>query len=723
MKNLFRIILGLLVFTGLASCKEPVPVEQSVSFSIYDESGETPKSVDFLAKGKKGYTLKVISNADWTLTVAEGSEWITATPLSGKSGMRPVTIDVATNEETTSRSGRLDFVCGSIKKSISFNQAAGEKQDPDIVVPPITSNAPVADLLDVIFKNDGTAIDNSEYKNDVQYVSGAASVNYFHETYQRYTSHFNHKLGDSMAGGYYKIDYTTDASFRSALADGHTLEVVFKMDQKPNGSEIKPFSSMQSGGTGFLITASNKGTDITFLPNVSADGKSSWKWAQSGVVPEPGRYYHVVGIWNKQTGKASIYVDGVFKKEVDAAGNLNFPTEGNTWFCVGGDPSGNGAHAGFNGDVVVARIYDDPLTATDVTELYKLVKNDVKSEVISMTDVAYLPSGSVAKGCWYHVYSAGFKNGDVLMLESVSGSAKYECETVYVDGCLKLRIPDNFVTGKYRIVAKRGDNVVPVGYADLKLVDSIQQVNRTQIVAHRGYHPGNVPENSLASLVEAQKLGVYGSEFDVYVTLDNEVVLYHNASFSGTEVAGNAQWKGKRPDSCNYTEIKDYKLANGEPIPTLNDYLVQAQKYPNTKLILEIKSHNTAEKNMRAARTCFEMVKAKNMQHQVEYIAFSYDICKELVRLDPNAMVQYLNGDKAPKSVLADGIRGIDYNYGKLTDAWINEANELGMTVNVWTVNAESQMLDFMNKGVDLITTDESEKAMKLVGKPFISVE
>ena len=86
-------------------------------------------------------------------------------------------------------------------------------------------------------------------------------------------------------------------------------------------------------------------------------------------------------------------------------------------------------------------------------------------------------------------------------------------------------------------------------------------------------------------------------------------------------------------------------------------------------------------------------------------------------------MVQYLNGDKAPKTVLADGIRGIDYSSGKLTDAWIKEANELGMTVNVWTVNAESAMLDFMNKGVDLITTDESEKAMKLVGKPFVSVD
>ena len=251
---------------------------------------------------------------------------------------------------------------------------------------------PVADLLDVIFKNDGTAIDNSISQMEVNYVSGASSVNYYHDVYQRYASHYSHNLGGEMAGGYYKIDYTNDNAFKSALADGHTLEVVFRMDQAPNGAEIKPFSSMQAGGTGFLITATNKGTDITFLPNVSTNGASSWKWAQSGIVPEVGRYYHVVGVWNKEAGKASVYVDGQLKKEIDAAGNLNFPTAGNTWFCIGGDPSGSGAHAGFNGDVVLARIYDDPLKASDVTKLYNNVKNDVKSEVVSLSGLAYLPT-------------------------------------------------------------------------------------------------------------------------------------------------------------------------------------------------------------------------------------------------------------------------------------------------------------------------------------------
>ena len=723
MKLLNKLIAGIFAIAALFACTDPAPVDETVSFSVYDDSGQTPSVVDFTAKGKSAYNLKVMSNMPWTLTVEDGGEWLTVTPLKGDKGLKLVTVSVAKNEELVPRSARLEFTCKTKTVSILLNQQKGEKADEPEIVPPVPSNVPVADILDVVFRNDGTAVDVSEHGNEVVSVFGSSAVNYYNDHYKRYASHFYHSLGAAMSGGYYKIDYTADPAFKSALADGHTLEVVFRMDQAANGSEIKPFSSMQTGGTGFLITASSRGTDITFLPNVSTDGKSSWKWAESGVVPEPGRYYHVVGVWDKQAGKASVYVDGVLKNEVAASGNLVFPSEGNTWFCVGGDPSGSGAHAGFNGDVVVARIYDDPLKASDVTELYNLVKNDNPAQPISISNLTYLSSASVAKGCWYYLYASGFKSGDSLSLESLSTSKSYECETVYADGLLKLQVPNDIIQGKYRILLKRGATHLPLGYTEFKLVDQIQQVNRTQIVAHRGYHPGNVPENSLASLIEAQKLGVYGSEFDVYITTDGVVVLYHDATLKGTEHPDNASMKGKRIDSVTYDEIRNYKLSDGNPLPTLDEYLEQGLKYPNTKLILEVKSHNSSAKNMRVAEACYNAVKNKNMQEQVEYIAFSYDICKKLVALDPNAMVQYLNGDKAPADVLKDGIRGIDYTSSKLTDAWIKEANELGMTVNVWTVNSQSAMIDFMNKGVDLITTDESEVAMKIVGKPFVSME
>ena len=101
------------------------------------------------------------------------------------------------------------------------------------------------------------------------------------------------------------------------------------MDEASDGSkEIKPFSSMEKGGTGFLITKVAKGTDITFLPNISTNGSSNWIWTQSGVTPEAGKYYHIVGVWNKEEKKTYIYVDGQLKGSADANGEFVFPSSG-----------------------------------------------------------------------------------------------------------------------------------------------------------------------------------------------------------------------------------------------------------------------------------------------------------------------------------------------------------------------------------------------------------
>lgn len=713
MKKVLNIILAMSVM--MFSCQKPAPEEVNEDLSVYDSEGSVVRRLEVAASGISDFQLEVVAGSAWTASVSE--DWITLSQEAGSKGTTAVSVDVKENEGTAVRSGTIKFTCGSNSVDVTVNQEETE----EVVDPPVQVDPPVADLFDIVFKNDGGAEDKSESRMLVINIASPTSVNYYNDHYKRYVSHFSHELASAISGGYFRADYSSNTDFRNALSDGHTFEVVFRMDQAPNGSEIKPFSSMQEGGTGFLITSSAKGNDITFLPNVSTDGKSSWKWAQSGVVPEAGRYYHVVGVWDKEAGTASIYVDGVKKGEVPAEGELNFPVSGNSWLCIGGDPSGSAAEAAFNGDVVIARIYDDPLTAEQVDLLYSQVKNENKVNSINTSDILLFSGANVTKGCWLYLYSSAFRSGDVLSLESIqTENVKHKCETVHEEGMLKLRIPDEITSGKYRITLSRDGNIYPLTYIDFTVVDKLPQVN-TQVIAHRGYHPGSVPENSLASLVEAQKLGVYGSEFDVYVTLDDVVVLYHNASFSGNEHPDNASLKGKRPDSCTYDEIKNYKLANGERIPTLNDYMDQALKYPDVKLILEIKTHNSSEKNMRAAQVCYEAVKARNMQNQVEYIAFNYDICKKLVSLDPKAMVQYLNGDKSPSVLYKDGIMGVDYTSGSLSVKTINEAKSLGMTVNVWTVNTKGGMLDFINKGVNLITTDESVMALDLVSRKYVS--
>ena len=728
MKRVFRYFISAIVIaSALVSCVETAETPEA-KFAVYDETGETPKSVDVPAEGLAGYKLRVMSGDKWNLKISEGSEWISASMTTGSKGVREVSVDFAKNEELVPRNGRMDFVCDSETISIAVYQEKGEKPEdvtpPDPVDPPVTppvSNAPVADILDVVFNNDGTAYDKSPMQNTVNFVEGDGAVNYYHDHFQKFVTHFSHKISTGISKGYYKVDYTNNQAFKSALADGHTLEVVFRMDAAPNGSEIKPFSSMQSGGTGFLITDSAKGMDITFLPSVG----SGYKWAQSRVVPEVGRYYHVVGVWNKDKGTAAVYIDGQLKNEVAASGEFRHAAEGSTWFCIGGDPNSSNVGNAFNGDVVSTRIYDDPLTAEDVTSLYEAARTDVKAEVFQIQNIGYLSTVDVAKGCWYYFYAQGFENDDKLVLESIADeNRRYECETVYNGQALKLKVPETLVDGKYRVLLKRREAKYPIGYSQLHVTDKIPSGNKAHIVAHRGYHPGNIPENSIASLEAAQKLGVYGSELDVYITTDGVVVLYHDTTLRGTtDHPDNVGFKGLRVDECSYEQLKPYKLCNGEGLPTLEDYIAQAKKYPDTKLIIEIKGHNTSEKNMRVTQACYEAVKNSNMQNQVEYISFNYDICKKLVEYDPNAMVQYLAGNKKPADLYKDGIRGIDYTHSVMTADIIQQAHELGMTVNVWTVNSQSEIARFMSMGVDLVTTDESEIGMALVGKPFVSYE
>ena len=230
---------------------------------------------------------------------------------------------------------------------------------------------------------------------------------------------------------------------------------------------------------------------------------------------------------------------------------------------------------------------------------------------------------------------------------------------------------------------------------------------QTQIIAHRGYWKGSgEAQNSIGALIKAQELNIYGSEFDVWITADDVVVLNHDPTINGIRI-----------ETSTYDRIKDISLRNGENIPTLRDYLIQGKKDPQTKLILEIKTHSSLANNHRVSDAVVNMVEEENMTEQVEYIAFSIDVCKRILEQQPNAIVAYLNGDMAPHSLYNLGIKGINYKFSVIrkNKNWIAEAQNLGMTVNVWTVNSKNNLLKLINYGVNFITTDNPLLAKQLI--------
>ena len=88
-------------------------------------------------------------------------------------------------------------------------------------------------------------------------------------------------------------------------------------------------------------------------------------------------------------------------------------------------------------------------------------------------------------------------------------------------------------------------------------------------------------------------------------------------------------------------------------------------------------------------------------------------------KLIPDTKIYYLNGDLAPKSIKKLGLAGIDYSMKVLrkNPEWVKQAHDLGLEVNVWTVDEEADMKYFIDLGLDYITTDYPERLQALLKK------
>ena len=239
----------------------------------------------------------------------------------------------------------------------------------------------------------------------------------------------------------------------------------------------------------------------------------------------------------------------------------------------------------------------------------------------------------------------------------------------------------------------------------LSCIPVIAQSSR--VIAHRGYwRSGGVTENSLASLVAAQKLGIYGSEFDVWLTADGVAVIHHDATING-----------KKIEETPYSEIRDYQLSNGEILPTLAAYLIVGSQNQDTRLIMELKPHTDKKREDALVKEALRLVELYNVANHTEYISFSKNICQQLHALAPDVQISYLNGDMTPAQVKEQGWTGIDYNESvfRKNPEWVAEARNLGLTTNVWTVNKEESMTWSISLNIDFITTDEPEILLNLI--------
>ena len=231
------------------------------------------------------------------------------------------------------------------------------------------------------------------------------------------------------------------------------------------------------------------------------------------------------------------------------------------------------------------------------------------------------------------------------------------------------------------------------------------------VVAHRGYWKcEGGAQNSISSLSNAAAIKVWGSEFDVWMTTDDTLVVNHDAKFNKILLK-----------DAKYADFKNMPLDNGELMSTVDEYLAKGLEYPELEMVFEIKTYRDGMDSVYEARVVpavIAAVKKYGLEKRTTFIAFSLTVCEQVAKLMPENTVQYLNGDLSPKEVFEHGINGIDYHYSCFQQhpEWVKEAHDLGMSVNCWTVNAPSVIREMIDLGVDQITTNEPTLVQKIIG-------
>ncbi len=235
------------------------------------------------------------------------------------------------------------------------------------------------------------------------------------------------------------------------------------------------------------------------------------------------------------------------------------------------------------------------------------------------------------------------------------------------------------------------------------------------VIAHRG-SSGVAPENTLASFELAVSQGATAVECDVVLSADAVPIVIHDTTLdrttNGSGAVSTLAWSDlARLDAGSW---KDPKYGP-ERLVRLGDLLRQANG--RARVIIELKAGDPDT----LAQTTLEAIEA-NPGVDTAVISFVPAVVEAVRRAIPGVAVGYLYSRHWPwatdhadviSRARAIGAHFVSPEYSLATDELCSVAHRAGMPVSVWTCNDPESMRGLALAGVDAITTDWPDIAVR----------
>ena len=274
------------------------------------------------------------------------------------------------------------------------------------------------------------------------------------------------------------------------------------------------------------------------------------------------------------------------------------------------------------------------------------------------------------------------------------------------------------------------------------------------IQGHRGAR-GLLPENSIPGFRRALELGVDTLELDVVISRDEKVVVSHDPVFSsqicrlpdGTQVTPSLE-RRLALFGMDYDDIRRYDCGTvaqdrfprqqlrAVRKPLLSEVFNMAEEFarryrrPAAHYNIETKSSEAGDGRLhpgprRFVELLIEEIRSARLEERTTIQSFDPRTLREARRTAPDIALSLLidyDGGSLTDRVEELGFlpRFVSPDYRLVNADFVATANERGMKVLPWTVNAPGDMKRMASFGVCGIITDYPDVAIALFSEPRV---
>ena len=218
--------------------------------------------------------------------------------------------------------------------------------------------------------------------------------------------------------------------------------------------------------------------------------------------------------------------------------------------------------------------------------------------------------------------------------------------------------------------------------------------NPPELISHRGAHQTH-PENSIAAFERAIQLGADGIELDVHATRDGIVVVHHDPVVHARHPQRPAH---KAIAELSATDLEQFPLADGTPIPTLSETL--AAIGDRATVYVEIKAPNIEPLVTRCIRESEARCAVHSFDHRV------VKIVKTIFPAMRTGILEVARHIDAAASLVALSAEDLWQEVDSIDEEIVERAHSVGARVIAWTANEPAQWETLYALGVDAICTD-----------------